>query len=207
MSEPVGDRPTAFGRRLIASMAEAVEHAAGKQHLEVKTMIEEVTDELGNSSAPAAPASLASTNTDDLDWLEAWLIQKRSTEHAARPYGKGSLLLTTLVFEVRRERRRRQTMRGTELGDHDDLARHFNVIRRHVLAVHENHPGHGHALHAGAGERQGAYRVPTGDETAMTERGERKWLTAALSLGLPVAVTAAVVAALMYWHNGTVFPT
>lgn len=62
---------------------------------------------------PAAPASLGGMSAADLDWVENWLIQKRGTEHAARPYGKGSLLLTTLIFEVRREQRHRDTASST----------------------------------------------------------------------------------------------
>jgi hypothetical protein len=135
---------------------------------------------------PAAPASLGGMSAADLDWVENWLTQKRGTEHAARPYGKGSLLLTTLIFEVRRERRHRDKARDPGLGAvyaTNMTADQFEA-RAKALAGYEDHPGYGHALHGGTGKRTGVI----------------------VGLGLPLAIIAAVVAGLMWWHTGGVLP-
>jgi hypothetical protein len=147
---------------------------------------------------PAAPAALASMSAADLDWVENWLIQKRGTEHAARPYGKGSLLLTTLIFEVRRERRHRNRVRTEATA----LAGDNMAARREALSGYEDHPGYGHALHGGTGERQGVYAAPS--ETQQPKRGGRTGVI--VGLGLPLLITAAVVAGLMWWHTGGVLP-
>jgi hypothetical protein len=152
-------------------------------------MTDAATDELGNSSAPAPPTSLASMSLADLDWIENWLIQKRGTEHAARPYGKGYLLLTTLIFEVRRERRHRADVRGmsgTAIPGQRRPAYDFSGPFEDVLNIGE-----------GSSER-----VPS--ETEQIKRGERTGVI--VGLGLPLLIIAAVVAGLMWWHTGGVLP-
>jgi hypothetical protein len=178
---------------------------------------------------PAAPASLGGMALADLDWIENWLIQKRGTEHAARPYGKGSLLITTLIFEVRRERRHRDKVRGPAAG----IDRMDAEARRNALAGHENHPGYGHALYGGTGERQGKYDfsgpfedaqagvfpdlrvfnhegtrvdVPVGGGRHRHTRWPWFLKDTVLPLALAFGVTAAVVAGLMWWHTGGVLP-
>lgn len=138
---------------------------------------------------PAAPASLGGMSAADLDWIEQWLMQKRSTEHAARPYGKGSLLLTTLIFEVRRERRHRDKVRGisgTATPGQRRPAYDFSGPFEDVLKIGE-----------GSSER-----APS--ETEQIKRGERTGVV--VGLGLPILITAAVVAGLMWWHTGGVLP-
>jgi hypothetical protein len=141
----------------------------------------------------------------DLDWIEKWLVQKRGTEHAARPYGKGSLLLTTLIFEVRRERRHRDKAHepaGLGAVYATNMTADQFEARARALAGHEDHPGYGHALHGGTGERQGVYAAHS--ETEQIKRGTRTGVI--VGLGLPILITAAVVAGLMWWHTGGVLP-
>jgi hypothetical protein len=141
-----------------------------------------------NPERLAAPTSLGNMSAADLDWVENWLIQKRGTEHAARPYGKGSLLITTLIFEVRRERRHRDKARG-------DGESHMD----HVAAAEDQRIGSG-------GVRLGEYRTTYTalSEAEQIKRGERTGVI--VGLGLPLAIIAAVVAGLMWWHTGGVLP-
>jgi hypothetical protein len=127
----------------------------------------------------AAPTSLAGMSANDLDWVEGWLIQKRGIEHAARPYGKGSLLITTLIFEVRREQQKRKYLR-----DGDGTPRDIDTSG------------------LVPGEYRTTYKAPS--EAKQTKRGERTGVI--VGLGLPLAIIAAVVAGLMWWHTGGVLP-
>jgi hypothetical protein len=137
----------------------------------------------------AAPNSLGGMSAADLDWIENWLIQKRGTEHAARPYGKGSLLITTLIFEVRRERQKRKIAQPSDprpvfLRDGDGMPRDIDT----------------------SGLRLGEYRTThtAPSETEQIKRGKRTGVI--VGLGLPLVITAAVVAGLMWWHTGGVLP-
>jgi hypothetical protein len=141
---------------------------------------------------PAAPASLGGMSAADLDWVENWLIQKRGTEHAARPYGKGSLLLTTLIFEVRRERQKRKDhppsnpygIRTVYLRDGDGMPRDIDTSGLRL------------------GEYRTTYTAPS--EAEQIKRGTRTGVI--VGLGLPILIIAAVVAGLMWWHTGGVLP-
>jgi hypothetical protein len=132
-----------------------------------------------NPERPAAPTSLGNMSAADLDWIEKWLIQKRGIEHAARPYGKGSLLITTLIFEVRRERQKRKYLR-----DGDGTPRDIDTSG------------------LVPGEYRTTYTAPS--EAEQTKRGERTGVI--VGLGLPLVIIAAVVAGLMWWHTGGVLP-
>jgi hypothetical protein len=155
--------------------------------MDAKDKTEAVPKWDANPERPAAPTSLGGMTRVDLDWIEKWLIQKRGIEHAARPHGKGSLLITTLIFEVRRERRHRDKVRGGE-------ANHMD----HVTAAEAQRIGSGGVR---PGEHRTTYSMPR--DRIDWHRGVWSWL---LGLGLPLLIAAAVVAGLMWWHTGGVLP-
>jgi hypothetical protein len=145
----------------------------------------------------------------DLDWIEKWLVQKRGTEHAARPYGKGSLLLTTLIFEVRRERRHRDKAHEPA-GLGAVYATNMTADQFEARGGEASHMGHVAAAEAqrigSGGVCPGEYRTTytTPSETGQIKRGKRTGVV--IGLGLPLAIIAAVVAGLMWWHTGGVLP-